>query len=280
MTLFNHLIASGSWFQSSFANGQTPPNLVVYITSERYRTQIPFKTFWNFFELAELVGVPEEITMSFKLFFAVSAVAMMAGSAAAQPTAPEKAGHTDPARGTKSETMSATKDTMNHAVGVVSAEITSTTKGFVGAAAMTDMYELAAARIAEKRSASTAVKKFASTMIKDHTKTTKELTAIVADNKLVAPIPTVLDTRHQSLIDSLNGAKDSDFDERYAAQQTDIHGEALIVMRGYHNKGDNTELRKFAGTVENAVKMHLSMAERLSKVQDRAEDKAEKVKGN
>ena len=214
------------------------------------------------------------------LIVAASAIALTSaftGLAFAQPAVPEQPGHVDPAPGSRSNANSATRDAMGHAVGMVSAEITSTAKGFVGAAAMTDMYEIAAARIAETRGQSKSVKTFAATMIKDHTQTTKELKGIVAnDGNLAAVIPAALDSRHQGLIDSLKGAKDADFDDRYAEQQVDIHNEALIVMRGYHDKGDNAALKEFAGKVENAVKMHLSMAERLDKKADAAEKRADR----
>ena len=78
------------------------------------------------------------------------------------------------------------------------------------------------------------------------------------------------------MIDDLRGAKEADFDERYADQQVDAHEEALIVMRGYHKSGDNESLKKFAGNVENAVKMHLSMAKRLDKKSEAMEEKNEK----
>jgi putative membrane protein len=172
--------------------------------------------------------------------------------------------------------MSATKDKLGHAVGTVSAEMTTTTKGFVTAAATTDMYEVEAAKIATTRSNGPMVKKFANTMISAHTKTTNQLKSIVAAEKLAVTLPATLDTRRQSMIENLRGAKDEDFDERYISQQVDAHEEALILVRGYHNSGDNASLKKFAGEVENAVKMHLSMAKRLDKRLEAMEEKNEK----
>jgi putative membrane protein len=200
------------------------------------------------------------------LFLAVPLLTIAALSAHAAPPAP----------GTKSEAMSATKDKLGHAVGVVSAEMTTTTKGFVTAAATTDMYEVEAAKIAATRSHGPMVKTFANTMITAHSKTTNQLKSIVADEKLAAALPVTLDARRQSMIDNLRGAKDEDFDERYIGQQVDAHEEALILMRGYHNSGDNASLKKFAGVVENAVKAHLSMAKRLDKKHEAMEEKDKK----
>jgi len=78
------------------------------------------------------------------------------------------------------------------------------------------------------------------------------------------------------MIDDLRGVKLVDFDERYVGQQIDTHNEALILMRGYHSSGDNVALKKFAGNVENAVKKHLGMAERLNKSIEAMEEKSEK----
>ena len=59
-------------------------------------------------------------------------------------------------------------------VGVVSAEMTTTTKGFVQAAATSDMYEVEAGRIAERRAQSAQVKDFARHMVEAHTETSEQ----------------------------------------------------------------------------------------------------------
>jgi putative membrane protein len=211
-----------------------------------------------------------------KLSFLTAAALMTFNVSAVLAAPPEKPGHVDPMPGTKSEAMSATKDKLGHAIGIVSAEMTTTTKGFVAAAATTDMYEVEAAKIAAGRSHDGMVTKFAKNMIAAHAKTTAELKGIVANEKLDVTLPTTLDTRRQVMIDNLRGSKDADFDERYIGQQVDAHEEALILVRGYHKSGDNKSLKKFAGNVENAVKMHLSMAKRLEKKSDAMEEKNEK----
>jgi putative membrane protein len=211
-----------------------------------------------------------------KLVFLASTAMALFNITAVFAASPEKPGHVDPVPGSRSEAMSATKDKIGHAVGIISAEMTTTTKGFVTAAATTDMYEVEAAKIASVRSHDEMVKKFAKNMISAHTKTTGELKGIVADEKLNVTPPASLDTRRQSMIDNLRGIKAADFDERYIAQQVDAHEEALILMRGYHNSGDNARLKKFAGNVENAVKMHLSMAKHLDKKNEAMEEKNEK----
>ena len=70
------------------------------------------------------------------------------------------------------ETLSAVKDSTAGVFGQLSAEIVRTTPGFVNAAAINDMYEVAAGKIALQRSRSPAVRAFARQMIDAHTAST------------------------------------------------------------------------------------------------------------
>src|SRR5258707_1026409 len=62
----------------------------------------------------------------------------------ASNTPPAQTAQNEPAPGTKNETVSAVKDAVAGAVGTISAELTTSTKGFVDEAALTDMYEVQA----------------------------------------------------------------------------------------------------------------------------------------
>jgi putative membrane protein len=192
---------------------------------------------------------------------ATSALLMLGGASIAQPV--DKPGHESPKPGTNSETMSAVKDSTAGMVGQVSASMTSSTKGFVTAAATSDMYEVAAGKIAAQRAQSPAVKDFANQMIQAHTETTEKLKGILASNKINVTPPAHVDSRRQGMLDDLRGAKAQDFDHRYISQQVAAHKEADILMRGYAKDGDSAEVKDFAATTDKAVKMHLSMAEKL-----------------
>jgi putative membrane protein len=192
------------------------------------------------------------------LFLSTALTAAMAQAAPA-----DRPGHESPKPGTNSETMSAMKDTTAGMVGQVSAEMTSTTKGFVTAAATSDLYEVTAGQIAMQRAQSPAVKEFAQKMVDAHSETTTKLKSLVAANKIDVALPAHVDHRRQMMLDSLRGAKAQDFDHRYISQQVAAHKEANILMRGYAKDGDNAALKDFAATTDKAVKMHLSMAEKL-----------------
>ncbi len=194
------------------------------------------------------------LKMTLALSLLCSAVAIAAPA--------DQPGHQSPAPGSNSETMSAVEDTTAGAVGTVSAEMTHTTKGFATAAAISDMYEVTAGKIAAQRSDSADVKAFADRMVEAHTETTTKLKGLLPAG--IAP-PAHVDDRRQGMLDNLRGASAADFDHRYIAQQVAAHKEANILMRGYAKDGDNAAIKSFAADTDKAVKMHLSMAEALAK---------------
>ena len=192
---------------------------------------------------------------------AISALVLVAGAAFAAPA--DQPGHESPKPGSNSETMSAVKDTTAGMVGTVSAEMTSTTKGFVTAAATSDMYEVTAGKIALQRAQLPDVKAFAQKMVDAHTMTTQKLKGILASNNINVTPPAHVDNRRQGMLDDLRGAKAADFDHRYITQQVAAHKEADILFRGYAKNGDNAAIKAFAATTDKDIKMHLSMAQEL-----------------
>lgn len=150
--------------------------------------------------------------------------------------------------------------------------MTSTTQGFVTAAAISDMYEVAAAKVALQRSSNSAVKEFATMMVDAHTASTAKLKGIIASDNIKVTPPAHVDSRRQGMLDNLRGAGAADFDHRYITQQVAAHKEADILMRGYAKDGDNMSIQSFAAETDKHVKMHLAHAQKLA-----AADKASKT---
>ena len=196
------------------------------------------------------------------IYLKTAFIASLLCSSAALAAPADQPGHESPAPGSKSNAMSAVEDTTAGAVGTVSAEMTHTTKGFATAAAISDMYEVTAGKIALQRSSNSDVKAFAQQMVEAHTKTTEKLKGLLPSD--IKP-PAHVDDRRQGMLDNLRGVSASDFDHRYITQQVAAHKEADILMRGYAKSGDNGAIKGFAGETDQAVKMHLSMAEDLAK---------------
>jgi putative membrane protein len=192
---------------------------------------------------------------------ATTALLLMTGAAFAADA--DQPGHQSPAPGSNHEAVSATEDAAAALVGTVSAEMTHTTKGFVTAAATSDMYEVEAGHIAMDRGQTQAVKDFGRQMVAAHTKTTDKLKGILASGKAPVTPPAHVDNRRQGMLDNLRGASAADFDHRYIVQQIAAHREADILFSGYAAHGDNQAVKDFTVATDNDIKMHLSMARAL-----------------
>jgi putative membrane protein len=142
--------------------------------------------------------------------------------------------------------------------------ISPTTQDFITEAANSDMLEIAAAKIAQDKG-NADEKKFAAQMVTDHTKTTNDIKAMVTSGDVKAEIPATLDSSHQSKLDKLRDAKDSNFASQYDPMQVSAHKDAVSLFERYSNGGDNAKLKDWAGKTLPTLKHHLEMAQSLDK---------------
>ena len=163
-----------------------------------------------------------------------------------------------------SEPVNAAQDAASAAVGAASATgaaATNSTDAFVTGLVTSGMYEIEAGKIAEKKAKDPAVKTFAKMMVADHTALSKEADpAIKASGK---PVPTELDERRKGLIDNLNAASPADFDAAYLSQQEAAHDEALTLLKGYADGGDDAGLKAVATGAIPKVQAHLEKVKAL-----------------
>ena len=138
----------------------------------------------------------------------------------------------------------------------------SSTPDFVQKAAMSDMYEVQAGKLAADKGQSDVVKQFGQQMVDAHTKTTEELTGIVK-SKNIKHLPPKLDAKHQKLIDDLNSASAQAFDKTYANQQVDAHQEAVDLFKKYASSGDDADVKQFAEKTLPTIEHHLDEAKKL-----------------
>jgi len=154
---------------------------------------------------------------------------------------------------------------------------------FAAKAADSDLFEIAAAKLAVTRSTNPAVKKFAAAMEKAHTATSAELKSAIAASGVAITLPTVLSEDMQGKIDDLTKADAKDFDKKYADSQVDAHQSALNLLQRYAQDGDTAAIKAFAAATAPKVQEHLNMAEGLKKGfgtgEDvaKAQDKADKA---
>jgi putative membrane protein len=137
------------------------------------------------------------------------------------------------------------------------------TEDFIKEAAMSDMLEIEAAKVAQQKG-NADEKKFAEQMITDHTKTSTELKNM-AGGELAAAIPTALDDSSQKKLDKLKDAKPEDFAGEYDPMQVSAHKDAVSLFERYAKGGDSSKLKDWAGKTLPALQHHLEMAQAMDK---------------
>ena len=191
----------------------------------------------------------------------LAAVAAAALNLAACQQKDEKAAAADP--GTTSDAVNAAQDATSAAVGATSAATIGqvSTDAFVTNAAISDMYEIQAGEIAQKKAQRADVKAFGKMMAADHTAMSNEMKPLVA--AAAKTLPTGLDERRKGLIDNLNAASAGEFDQVYLSQQEAAHSEALTLMQGYADNGDDAGLKAGAAKAVPKVQAHLDRVKQL-----------------
>jgi putative membrane protein len=112
------------------------------------------------------------------------------------------------------------------------------TTDFVTEAAVSDMTEIAAAKIALQKG-DAEEKQFADQMVHDHSQTSDQLKGLLSSGDVPAALPTALDDASQKKIDKLNSAAPADFRSEYDPMQVDAHKSAVSLFERYA-KGETT----------------------------------------
>src|ERR1700684_1010962 len=137
------------------------------------------------------------------------------------------------------------------------------TEDFIKEAAMSDMLEIDAAKIAQQKG-DPEEKAFAGEMITDHTKTSTELKGLVS-GEMKAALPTALDDSSQKKRDKLRNAKPKDFSGEYDPMQVSAHKDAVSLFERYAKGGEDPKLKDWAGKTLPTLQHHLAMAEDMNK---------------
>ena len=163
----------------------------------------------------------------------------------------------------QSPPVNAAQDATSAAVGATSAATLGShdTGAFVSNAAQSDMYEIKAGQLASTRGQSAGVKDFGKMMVTQHSAMTNEMKPLITAAGQTPPAG--LDERRQGLLDNLTSASNADFDKVYLDQQEAAHSEALTLMQGYADNGDDAGLKAGAAKAVPKVQMHLDKVKAL-----------------
>lgn len=130
---------------------------------------------------------------------------------------------------------------------------------FAAEAADGGMLEVMLGELAVKNANSPQIKQFGQQMVDEHGRGNAQLKAI-AEQKGIS-IPTVLSDKNQKKFDELSTKKGKDFDKAYAELMVKDHKEDIDAFRKESEKGNNPELKKWAGETLPTLEHHLQMAE-------------------
>lgn len=138
---------------------------------------------------------------------------------------------------------------------------------FIQNAAIGDMYEIAAAKVALKHARSPAIKEMAHRMMIDHTTSTHQLRSalqMIETDFGTEDLPTAVDHRRRTMLEHLQTAPADKFDETYLDQQVLAHEETLTLLTAYRDdEGGNPQLRSYAAGAAPVVERHLERMKAL-----------------
>lgn len=173
--------------------------------------------------------------------------------------------------GTSNTAVNAAQDTTSAAVGAVSANLGSlSTDQFVTNAGISDLYEIQAGQVAQRKGQSQDVKAFGKMMVTDHTAMSNEMKPLMTSAGKTPPVG--LDERRKGMVDNLNAAPAGEFDKTYLNQQETAHREALDLMKGYADRGDNAQLKAAAAKAVPKIQAHLDRVRELQSAPPSAGD--------
>lgn len=139
------------------------------------------------------------------------------------------------------------------------------TRSYVMRAGASDMYEIQSSEIALRRARNPQVREMAEMLIRDHRRTTAEVTQAAREDG-VPMRPPMLEPAQRNMIRQLERAGPAQFDRLYISQQVTAHGQALSLHRNYARGGDGRALRRVAASAVPIISGHLAHARRLQRM--------------
>lgn len=131
---------------------------------------------------------------------------------------------------------------------------------FAQKAAMGNMAEVEAGKIALEKSSNEKVKAFAQRLVTDHTKAGDELKAAASQEGIT--VPSAIDAKHQAALDHLKGLSGDQFDAAFKAHMVEDHKKDIAMFEKEAASGQSA-VDQFASQTLPTLKEHLKMAEDL-----------------
>ncbi|MEX8548442.1 MAG: DUF4142 domain-containing protein [Mucilaginibacter sp.] len=132
---------------------------------------------------------------------------------------------------------------------------------FTTQAALSDMQEIAAGKLALKSAKKASVKTYAAQMIKDHTKSSAEMKKILATKQFTPPTPSPADAAPDAM---LTGVKGAQFDTAYMTMMLQDHVKAVQLFQNAAANVQDPDLKAFAVKTLPILQQHLTMAKSIA----------------
>ena len=131
------------------------------------------------------------------------------------------------------------------------------TEDFIKEAAMSDMLEIEAAKVAQQKGDADD-KKFADMMITDHTKASENLQRIASAKNITLPATLGDDAKKDS--SDLSKKSGGDFDKAYMSMMVDDHNDDIDDFQKEADKGNDPDSKAWASNKLPVLQHHLQMA--------------------
>jgi putative membrane protein len=130
---------------------------------------------------------------------------------------------------------------------------------FIKDAAQGGMLEVELGKMAQDKATNSQVKDFGKRMQQDHSKANAELKKLAADKGV--DVPTILDKKHQGMVDKFAKLSAADFDRKYMGDMVSDHKDDVKKFQKQADKGKDADLKKWAGQTLPTLKEHLQLAQ-------------------
>ncbi len=156
-------------------------------------------------------------------------------------------------------TQIALKGTPRHATVTLATD----TADYIRNAAMNDMFEVNAAKVALDKSQDFDVQRFARMALSDYGANGAALAVTLSQDAFEMTLPEALDDPHALLVDQLESTADTDFDVAYMQSQIMAQESALRFHARYARTGRDRALRDYAREVLPQIRLRLTVAEQI-----------------
>jgi len=127
-------------------------------------------------------------------------------------------------------------------------------QSFAQKAALSNRFEIEAAKLALQKGKDGSAKEYAQDMIDDHSKSLSELEEAAKAERVILPLE--LDAENMKKLKGLSEAPASDFDQAYLSTQVVAHEDAVELFMSYSKDGPNGMLKNYAMQTVGTLRAH------------------------